>query len=124
MRYRPDCLHYTVIIMLCPTVFGLIAKITSKCILSVRLYKCKNASRKSRIYTSILQLSSCHHTRTLFLSARARAAHAYIHTRAPSFLPFSPTHIPFLALFFSLSHSFVFFLTNLIKCTLMRTDAN
>lgn len=92
--------------MLCPTVFGLIAKITSKCILSVRLYKCKNESRKSHICTSRLQLSHSHSV-SLFLE-RARAHSFLFHT-----YPHIHTHsVSIILLFFS--HPF--FLTNLIEC--------
>lgn len=51
-------LLYTVTIIFCPTVFGLVAELHQKCILSAEFYKCRNADAKSHTYTSIPQLSS------------------------------------------------------------------
>jgi len=63
-----DRLHYIVIIILCPTVFGLVTKITSKCtLLLVRFYKCKNANAK---YDAHAQVYCNFHFFFLFFSTQ------------------------------------------------------
>lgn len=88
-------LLYTVTIILCPTVFGLVAELHQKCILSAEFYKCRNADVNSHTYTSIPQLSSPF---SLMLTVFLPLPRAFLSlSLSPSF-----THYGFLILLISL----------------------
>jgi len=99
-------IYYTVIIIFCPTVFGLVAELHQKCILFTEFYKCRNVDAKSHTYTSIPQLSSPF---SLMLTIFLPLPRAFL----------SLSRI----LFFSFSY-FLFFLQRVRLNTLIRVDKN